>query len=234
MKKIISEWKKFLTEQSTPDEFHEAASNTMSAMSVFADDTVVEAEQAYEYEFSLASDPNEQIVKRFMDSLYGGKRSGFLTYYSEADLRVMDLYLIKGNDAGFAIKDGDDIVSVHNNSPLKGLGSEFMRKAKEVGGRRLDHFDGFLSGLYRKYGFTDVYEVYQWEEQYKPKGWNYETVDIFNPKTSIYATEIEGMSNVDREVEIKAEDNYEIEINPANKVNQYRYGRPDVILRKLK
>ena len=169
-----------------------------------------------------------------MDSLYGGKRSGFLTYYSEADLRVMDLYLIKGNDAGFAIKDGDDIVSVHNNSPLKGLGSEFMRKAKEVGGRRLDHFDGFLSGLYRKYGFTDVYEVYQWEEQYKPKGWNYETVDIFNPKTSIYATEIEGMSNVDREVEIKAEDNYEIEINPANKVNQYRYGRPDVILRKLK
>ena len=234
MKNIISEWKKFLLEQTTPEEFHEAASNTMSAMSVFADDTVVESEQSYEYDFSLASEPNEAVIKRFINSLYGGKRSGFLTYYSESDLVMMDLYLIQGNDAGFAIKDGDDIVSVHNNSPLKGLGSEFMRKAKEVGGRRLDHFDGFLSGLYRRYGFTDVYEVYQWEEQYKPKGWNYETVDIFNPKTSIYATQIDDMANVDRQVKIKAEDNYDIEINPANKVNQYRYGRPDVILRKIK
>ena len=44
----------------------------------------------------------------------------------------------------------------------------FLRTAKEKGGTMLDHFDGFLSGLYRRYGFTDVYEVYQWEEQYRP------------------------------------------------------------------
>ena len=51
----------------------------------------------------------------------------------------------------------------------------------------LDHFDGFLSGLYRKYGFTDIYEVYQWEEQYRPDAWTYDTVDVFNEKTSIYS-----------------------------------------------
>ena len=132
-----------------------------------------------------------------------------------------------------SLKDGNDIVSVHNNSSLKGLGSEFMRKAKESGGTKLDHFDGFLSGLYRRYGFTDVYEVYQWNEEYKPTGWTYDAVDIFNPKTSIYAYAIEEVANVGREVEVKAEDNFEVKIIPANKVNQYRYGRPDVIMRKL-
>ncbi len=230
---IINEWKQFLNEQQTPPAFHEAASNTMSALSVFTDEAVVESEQAFEYEVSLAKSPDPEIVERFSESLNAGKRSGFLTYYSTGDLGAMDLYLIKGHNAGFALKDGDDIVSVHNNSSLRGLGAEFMRKAKESGGRRLDHFDGFLSGLYRKFGFTDVYEVYQWDEKYSPKGWNYETVDIFDPRASIYAESIPDLSNVDRKVEVRAEDNFSIEVNPANKVVQYRYGRPDVILRRL-
>jgi len=233
MKKIFESWKRFLREGTSPEILDEASFNTLCAMSVFSDETINEQEGNFEYEFSLAESPNPEVVKRFTESLYAGKRSAFLSYYSESELASMDLYLVKGHNAGFAIKDGDDIVSVHNNSSLKGMGSEFMRKAKEVGGARLDHFDGFLSGLYRKYGFTDVYEVYQWSEEYKPKGWTYDSVDIMNPQTSIYAETIQDKFNIGKEIKVQAEDNFEIEIIPADKVNQYKYGRPDVILRKL-
>ena len=151
----------------------------------------------------------------------------------------MDLHLLENHNAGFAIKSGDDIVSVHNNSELRGLGSEFMRKAKEVGGARLDHFDGFLSGLYRKHGFTDVYEVYQWDEQYKPEKWNYDSINILNPSTSVYAEALDGLIFEDpdtlpnEKTEVVAEDNFNIAINPNLKFNSYKYGRPDVIMRKL-
>lgn len=236
MKKLLENWKTFLKEEANNEVMDEASFNTQTAMSVFSDESINEQEGKFEYEFSLSSQPNPEVVKRFADSLYAGKRSSFLSYYSESELASMDLYLIKGENAGFAIKDGDDIVSVHNNSSLKGLGSEFMRKAKEVGGARLDHFDGFLSGLYRRYGFTDVYEVYQWSEEYRPKGWNYDSVDIFNPNTSIYAYEgdIDKLANVGKEIELKVEDKFVVKAVPADKVNQYRYGRPDVILRKLR
>jgi hypothetical protein len=233
MKKLFESWKTFIKEEKESQYLDEVSFNSMSAMSVFADKSVNEAEGNFEYEFSLAGDPNPEIVKRFSESLYSGKRSGFLSPYSDQELSAMSLYLIKGQNAGFAIKDGDDIVSVHNNSSLKGLGNEFMRKAKEVGGSKLDHFDGFLSGLYRKHGFTDVYEIYQWDEQYKPAGWNYDPVDISNKETSVYAKTIQDKFNVDRDMKVQAEDKFEIEINPVNKVQQYRYGRPDVILRRL-
>lgn len=235
MKKIFENWNKFLSEAIGEGDqiMDEASFNTLTAMTVFSEDTINEQEGKFEYEFSLRSKPNQDVIQRFAESLYAGKRSSFLTYYTEEDLAAMDLYLLVGENAGFALKDGDDIVSVHNNSSLRGLGSEFMRKAKEVGGTKLDHFDGFLSGLYRKYGFTDVYEVYQWNEEYKPAGWTYDAVDIFNPQTSIYADSIEEVSNVGRQVKVRAEDDFEIKIVPADKVNQYRYGRPDVIMRKL-
>ena len=165
MKLLFENWRRFLTEDvdGITKKIHEVKFNSTLALSVFRDQgNLTEAEtRAFDYEFSLAENPDDNIVQRFYDSLYAGKRSGFLSPYFHNELRMMDLYLLKGQNAGFAIKDGDDIVSVHNNSELSGLASEFMKKSKEVGGARLDHFDGFLSGLYRKYGFTDVYEVYQ-------------------------------------------------------------------------
>ncbi len=241
MKKIIHSWRQFLTEDmQVKSIFTETALNTMSAETVFADGgTIEEGHGAFSYEINLASDPNSDVVHRFYDSLYSGKRAGFLSPYSVEQLSHMDLYLIEGHNAGFAIKDGDDIVSVHNNSALTGLGGEFMRKAKEVGGARLDHFDGFLSGLYRKHGFTDVYEIYQWSEQYKPEAWNYPEIDVTDPNTSVYAEAIEGLMYEDpavlpnEEIEIKAEDEFPIAINPSLKHSSYRYGRPDVIMRKL-
>lgn len=243
MHKLFEGWRSYLTESEAEisNELTEIAINSMLALSVFQDEENLNEEIAagLNYIVSLAENPNAEVVERFAESLYKGKRSGFLTYYSIDELGRMDLYLLEGQSAGFAIKDGDDIVSVHNNSDLRGLGNEFMRKAKEVGGGRLDHFDGFLSGLYRKHGFIDVYEIYQWSEQYKPATWNYEPVNVLNSETSVYAEALDEMIHDDpndlpnEEVEVQAEDNFSLEINPNLKYNSYRYGRPDVIMRRL-
>ena len=239
--------KKLFEEQSASGgEFTEVAFNTMMAMSVFMDgsldESTLEESQQHQLEFSLPNNPNPQVIKRFMESLYSGSRSGFLTYYKENDLASMHLYLIKGHNAGFALKDGNDIVSVHNNSSLSRLGKYFLKTAVAKGGTKLDHFDGFLSGLYRKNGFMNVYEVYQWDEQYKPASWTYDKVDIFDRDKSIYADALNEMrrqggeaqiSLPNERVEVIAEDDYKITINPNEKYNQYLYGRPDVIFRRL-
>jgi hypothetical protein len=243
MKIFMENWRRFLAEskEDIVDKIKEIKFNSASALKVFRDEgTLAEAERKeLDYEVSLAENPDEEAVEAFYDSLYGGKRAGFLSPYSHDELRMMDLYKLKGHNAGFAIKDGDDIVSVHNNSDLSGLGREFMTKAKEVGGRRLDHFDGFLSGLYRKYGFTDVYEIYQWDEQYAPDAWNFEKVNIMDPFTSVYAEALESLAYDDPDalpdeaIEVEAEDDLKIDINPNLKYNSYKYGRPDVIMRRL-
>jgi hypothetical protein len=233
-------------------EFTETAFNSMMAASVFdGEEMLQEQEFNFQFEFSLPNNPNQEVIKRFYESLYSGQRAGFLSYYSEEELAKMHLYIIEGINAGFALKGGNDIVSVHNNSNTRGLGKYLINVAKEKGGTMLDHFDGYLSGLYRGLGFTDVYEVYQWDEQYKPKQWTYDAVDIFNPKTSIYSdamvdfmseqgpevdtssapTQQKSLPNED--IEVSAESGFKITINPNLKYNQYLYGRPDVIMRRL-
>lgn len=254
MKKLLENFKKFEDSEKRSQGFanksNETAANTMSAMSVFEEELL---EEGYEpgqsneidYEVSEADEPDPEIARKFLDSLYSGKRAGFLSPYSIEELSAMNLYLVRGHHAGFAVKPDGDIVSVHNNSNLRRLGSEFMRKAIEVGGTKLDHFDGFLSGLYRKYGFTNVTEMYEWDEQYKPKAWTYSAVDILNPKTSVYSESFKGMSHQDSETSpdltlseestiVVIEGGLEFEIVPKNKFNQYKYGRPDVIFRQIK
>jgi hypothetical protein len=258
VKELMENWNKFINEiknapekklSSHEEQAAEAIANTLSAEDTFRDDAIalLEGEELpspdVEYEKSDASNPDEEVVKRFFVSLNSGKRSGFLTYYKKDELKEMNLFLIKGHNAGFAIKKDGDIVSVHNNSSLRGLASRFLSDAKNNGGTKLDHFDGFLSGLYRRYGFNDVYEVYQWDEQYSPKQWTYESVDILNSKTSIYAEATANVEDVEynmkelkqanEQLEVKAEDGFKIEINPSEKFNQYKYGRPDVIFRRL-
>ena len=90
--------KKLFEQQSESNgQFTEVAYNTMLASSVFADESLNEEQQSeYELEFSTPSNPNTEVVKRFIESLYSGKRSGFLSYYSEQELEKMHLYLIKG------------------------------------------------------------------------------------------------------------------------------------------
>lgn len=129
----------------------------------------------------------------FLNSLNKSTRKPFLSQYTASDLKNygVQTFQLKGYNIGYALKpDSDgytDIISVHNNEPdIKGVGDALIESAKDNGGTKLDHYDGFLSDLYSRHGFEE-YDRYKWDDQYADKNWDYK-----------------------------------------------KYGRPDVILRRLK
>jgi len=159
----------------------------------------------------------DKDAQSFYDSYNKSKRITYLTPYSVDDIRTFNTYKLRGYNIGFAIKNNGDIILVHNNEPkVKGIGDLMIGKAKEMGGDHLDHFDGFLTGFYKRNGFT-LKDNDHFAEEYKPKGWEYERVDIYNPNKSIYVNELE----ID-----------EVEFDDAEK--RYDSGRPDVAYRILK
>lgn len=226
----------------SPDKMAEVAFNTMLAIDFFKNEGAITENIAnLQYDISKGSSPNLPIVQRFRESLYSGKRSPFLTYYEVEDLAKMDLYILKGYNAGFAIKDGDDIVAVHNNTggELSKLSSKFMPDAIKAGGTKLDHFDGFLSGNYRKYGFQTLTQIYDWNGEYKPEGWFYPMTNVFDENTSVYAKAFKQLYNSNpaelptEEVTISVESGFQRTCVPVDKWVMYRRGMPDVIFRKL-
>ena len=154
--------------------------------------------------------------ENFFESFTSSDKSEYLTPYTLNEIRYFDLYKVKGYDIGFAIKKDGDIILVHNNSGIKGIGIKLMEKAIEFGGKKLDHFDGFLTGFYKKIGFL-FDENYIFNPEYAPENWNYIPININNPNTSIYFDEL----IVDEELFVDAE-------------NRYNQGKPDVVMRKLK
>lgn len=110
--------------------------------------------------------------EEFIRSLKTSERKEMLLDYSIEEFKDMKTFKVRGYNAGFAIKDDGDIVSVHNNTGIPGILEALMIVAKENGGRKLDHFDGKLSDLYSKVGFKEV-ERYPWDDRYAPKDWDY-------------------------------------------------------------
>lgn len=102
------------------------------------------------------SDPQE-----FSQAISKTSRPEVLTPYSIAELNQMKLFKLKNFDIGFALKKHNgnysEIVSVFNNEPnIKGIGEMLIKSSIKNGGCYLDHFDGFLSGLYSKLGFEEI------------------------------------------------------------------------------
>ena len=66
------------------DKIKEVKFNSTLALAVFRDEgALTEAEAGtLEYEMSLAENPDEEVVRGFQESLYGGGRTGFLSPYS--------------------------------------------------------------------------------------------------------------------------------------------------------
>jgi hypothetical protein len=97
-----------------------------------------------------------------------------LTNYSTSELGKMKLFKLKGYDIGYALKKRNgkfsEIVAVFNNEPdVKGIGEDLVKSAIRNGGCYLDHYDGFLTGLYSKLGFIE-YDRYAFDPQYDPDG----------------------------------------------------------------
>jgi hypothetical protein len=166
---------------------------------------------------------NKVLVDYFFEALKVNKKNFFLTPYSKKELENMFLFKVRDLDAGFAIKETEDrfgeptrdIVAVHNNSDVKRIGPKMVLDAIKKDGQTLDHFDGFLSGLYNDLGFGG-YHSDEWADEYAPKDWDYKPLDIRN-KT--YHADKIGKYSEDEFRKLK---------------NRYDQGKPDVVYRRYK
>jgi len=120
--------------------------------------------------------------QHFLDSLQKSKHPQMLTPYTIDQLKEMDTFKLPEYDIGFALKDHDgseeggsgykgrvEIVAVHNNSPVKGLGKYLVEASIKNGGKVLDHFDGYLSQVYEPLGFEE-YKRDAYNPEYDPEG----------------------------------------------------------------
>jgi hypothetical protein len=120
----------------------------------------------------------------FMESLRKSRHPAALTWYTKEEYAGAGarLYKVAGFDAGFAIKADGDIVSVHNNTNIRGVAPSMIEKAKELGGDHLDHYDiGRLTKVYSDAGFEQLPDLddehkglYHWDDQFAPDNWDYE------------------------------------------------------------
>lgn len=130
----------------------------------------------------IKADKWDTNAQSFFDSISSSEHALALTPYTVSDYEGMSTYKVPGYNIGFAIKDHDgsgeggsghngrvEIVAVHNNSGVKGLGQDLLNAAKKHGGTVLDHFDGPLSNIYEKAGFK-VYKTDKYNPDYDTGG----------------------------------------------------------------
>lgn len=144
-------------------------------------------------------------VDEFYDSYRKSNKIEFLSPYSKEELSKFKLFKLRSFNIGFAIKSNGDIILVHNNEKsIGGIGNILIKKAVEMGGTHLDHFDGFLTGFYKKNGFT-LHSNDFFNSEFAPKNWNYIPVNIYDKDFSIYAEEKKVSDSEFNEAEIRYE-----------------------------
>lgn len=164
---------------------------------------------------AISSGRLETTPEEFLASVQASTRVEFMTPYTTDDLAAFNLFKVEGHNIGFAVKDDGDIILVHNNEKVGGIGRLLIEKAIEKGGKKLDHFDGFLTGFYKPLGFK-LQSNDPFADEWTPEGWKFEPVEIDNPQTSIYAEELEAEGDAKLEA-----------------AERYRAGKPDVVYRVL-
>jgi hypothetical protein len=195
---------------------------TLSYLRVYYDDLLMQdvvAEEVMESKDEviekLMRGSLETTPEEFLASVKASSRVEFMTPYTEEELSTINLFKVEGFNIGFAVKEDGDIILVHNNEKVGGIGRLLIEKAVEKGGTKLDHFDGFLTGFYRELGFR-LESNYPFVDEWTPEGWKFEPVNIDDPMTSIYAEELE----VENDEKIDA-------------AVRYKSGKPDVVYRIL-
>lgn len=98
----------------------------------------------------------------------------FVTQHSLDEYRSMRLFLTVDGQAGIAITDDNNIVSIFNGGEKKGVLKTLLPLAIQKGGRKLDNYDSEkLSFMYSLYGFNPVSKV-PFNSNFAPDDWNYE------------------------------------------------------------
>jgi hypothetical protein len=118
---------------------------------------------------------------KIMQLQVGNKWHASVYVYPVDDYKDMRVFLASDGESGIAIKDDGDIVSVFS-SPIardRQSANSMIATAVSLGGTKLDCFDTVLPKIYAQEGFVEV-DRDSWSDEYKPKGWDYETYKGFN------------------------------------------------------
>jgi hypothetical protein len=101
--------------------------------------------------------------------------------YEPGEYAGMRLFLTEDGTAGFAIKDGDELVSVFKaaDSPHQSFATSAVRLAVEEGARRADAFDTVLPEIYAQNGFEVVSRM-KFNPEFQPEGWRAEDFAEWN------------------------------------------------------
>jgi hypothetical protein len=100
--------------------------------------------------------------------------------YEPEEYADMRLFISEDGGAGFAIKGGDELVSVFKGeSKAKRVAHPMVHLAIEQGARRGDAFDTVLPHIYGDHGLATVARV-RWDDEYSPPGWEKPLFEDFN------------------------------------------------------
>ncbi len=113
----------------------------------------------------------------FTDAISEIKKTpvGAAVYVHDAeDYKDMDTYLTPSGGAGYALEDGDNLVSVFNTGKDgKRLGNKLVQDAVNNGAKRLDAYDPMLTKMYATNGFRPVARM-KWNDEYADPNWDYD------------------------------------------------------------
>jgi len=126
----------------------------------------------------VVAEQSQEKVNNYVDKLNDVKNSDPETYWYVSSVTLEDASkgkIIDTKDGAAMVKPDGDIVGVFKKpeSNSKGVAQDLLKKAVELGGIKLDNFDGYLTKQYEKAGFRVVSKT-PFNEEFAPEGWNKE------------------------------------------------------------
>ena len=130
----------------------------------------------YELDASEAQFFHDSIKKAKDDNPHGAA----VYVYDLDEYKEMRLFVSEDGGAGFAIKGGDELVSVFKgDSNAKRVAHPMVHLSIEEGARRGDAFDTVLPHIYGDHGLKTVARV-SWNDEFSPEGWDKSMFEEFN------------------------------------------------------
>lgn len=126
----------------------------------------------------VVAEQSQEKVNNYVGKLNEIKNADPDTYWSVSAVTPEDASksaIIDTKDGAAMVKPDGDIVGVFKKpeSDAKGVAQDLLKKAVELGGIKLDNFDGYLTKQYEKAGFRVVSKT-PFNEEFAPEGWNKE------------------------------------------------------------
>jgi len=134
------------------------------------DEMLSKAQERIDYRVKGADDP---VANQFIAMRNKSTRPGFLSPLAPEDLVDKKVTLKHNGTVGFALTPDGDMQNLFNNSGPKGAARELIFDGIRSGGKTLDAFAGYLTDLYRQYGFVETGRL-KFNDEFAPAGWNFD------------------------------------------------------------